>query len=292
MSRVQSPSPTPLILPAVPLITEQIRNFDEELPASETGGAIVGGDQKSRKINSRGNFTRNTAILFPMTKVTCRGVLFDLDGVLVDSTPAVARVWAAWAKTQYLDPETIVKMAHGRPSIATIKELLPDADHAAEDREVERLEIADIHDVVALPGATHLLSTLPAARIAIVTSATRPLAEVRLRAAGFSVPAQMITANDISRGKPDPEPYVKGAQRLKLSPADCVVIEDAPAGIRAGKAAGARVIALRTTASDAELCDAGADWIVDSCAAITIAPESTETQIVLTLGEAPAASNA
>jgi mannitol-1-/sugar-/sorbitol-6-phosphatase len=218
-----------------------------------------------------------------MTKIPCRGVLFDLDGVLVDSTPAVARVWAAWAKAHHLDPETIVKMAHGRPSIATIKELLPNADHAAEDREVERLEIADIHDVIALPGATHLLNTLPAARFVIVTSATRPLAEARLRASGFSVPAQMITANDISRGKPDPEPYVKGAQRLELSPADCVVVEDAPAGIRAGKAAGARVIALRTTTSDAELSDAGADWIVDSCAAITIAAESTEAQLVLTL---------
>lgn len=212
-----------------------------------------------------------------------------MDGVLVDSTPAVARVWAAWAKRRQLDPETIVKMAHGRPSIATIKELLPKADHAAEDREVERLEIADIDDVVALPGARHLLEALPAGRFAVVTSATRPLAEVRLRAAGFSVvPEQMITANDITHGKPDPEPYRKGAERLKLSTADCIVVEDAPAGIRSGKAAGSRVIALRTTAPDDELWKAGADWIVDSCAAIIAAPEPTGDRIVLVLGEASA----
>jgi sugar-phosphatase len=218
-------------------------------------------------------------------------LLFDMDGVLVDSTPAVARVWAEWAKRRQLDPETIVKMAHGRPSIATIKELLPDGDHAAEDREVERLEIADIDDVVALPGAKRLLETLPTERFAVVTSATRPLAEVRLRAAGFSVdPGQVVTANDITRGKPDPEPYRKGAERLKLPPADCIAVEDAPAGIRSGKAAGSRVIALRTTAPDEELWEAGADWIVDSCVAITATAESTRDQIVLVLSQAKAAS--
>ena len=210
-----------------------------------------------------------------------------MDGVLVDSTPAVARVWAKWAKRRQLDPETIVKMAHGRPSIATIKELLPEADHAAEDREVERLEIADIDDVVALPGARHLLETLPAGRFAVVTSATRPLAEVRLRAAGFSIaPAQIITASETIRGKPDPEPYRKGAERLKLSPAECIVVEDAPAGIRSGKAAGTRVIALRTTTTDEELWEAGADWIVDSCAAISTSAELTSDEIVLVLANA------
>jgi sugar-phosphatase len=225
-----------------------------------------------------------------MMRILCRGLLFDMDGVLVDSTPAVARVWAAWAKQHRLEPEAIVKMAHGRPSIATIKELLPEADHAAEDREVERLEIADIDDVVALPGARHVLRTIPAGRFAVVTSATRALAEVRLRAAGFSIaPAQIITASDVSRGKPDPEPYRKGAEWLKLSPADCVVVEDAPAGIRSGKAAGTRVIALRTTTTDDELLEAGADWIVDSCEAITTAPESTADEIILVLSNASTA---
>ena len=201
-----------------------------------------------------------------MTSIRCRGVLFDLDGVLVDSTPAVARVWAGWARAHGFDPDEVVKKAHGRPSIATIRELLPDADHAAEDREVERREIADIEGVIPLPGAMELLQALPLERWAIVTSCTRPLAGVRIRAAGLPKPRYLVTSTDVKHGKPDPEPYLKGAQLLDVSASECIVIEDAPAGIQAGKAAGARVVALRTTASDAELEQAGADWIVDDCA--------------------------
>jgi sugar-phosphatase len=201
-----------------------------------------------------------------MTSIRCRGVLFDLDGVLVDSTPAVARVWAGWARTHGFDPDEVVKKAHGRPSITTIRELLPGADHAAEDREVERREVADIEGVVPLPGAMELLQALPLERWAIVTSCTRPLAGVRIRAAGLPKPRYLVTSTDVKHGKPDPEPYLKGAQLLDVSASECIVIEDAPAGIQAGKAAGARVVALRTTASDAELEQAGADWIVDDCA--------------------------
>ena len=201
-----------------------------------------------------------------MTSLRCRGLLFDMDGVLVDSTPAVARVWSVWARKYGLDPETVVKLAHGRPSISTIRELLPRADHDAEDREVERMEIADVEDIVALPGAAQLLHSLPADRYAIVTSATRALAEVRLRAAGFSIPQHLVTARDVPRGKPYPDPYLKGTQLLGVQPAECVVVEDAPSGIRAGKAAGASVIALRTTSNDAELEEAGANWIVNNCA--------------------------
>ena len=201
-----------------------------------------------------------------MTGIRCRGVLFDLDGVLVHSTPAVARVWAGWAHEHGFDPDEVVKKAHGRPSIATIRELLPHGDHAAENREVERREIADIEDVVPLPGAMELLQALPLDRWAIVTSCTRALAAVRIGAAGLPKPKQMVTSTDVQHGKPDPAPYVKGAQILGVPAADCLVIEDAPAGIRAGKAAGARVLALRTTASDAELQQAGADWMVDDCA--------------------------
>ena len=200
-----------------------------------------------------------------MTSIRCRGVLFDLDGVLVDSTPAVARAWAGWAHEHGFDPGEVVKKAHGRPSITTIRELLPHGDHAAENREVERREIADIEDVVPLPGAMELLQALPLDRWAIVTSCTRALAAVRIGAAGLPKPKQMVTSTDVQHGKPDPEPYLKGAQILGVPAADCLVIEDAPAGIRAGKAAGARVLALRTTTSDAELQQAGADWIVNDC---------------------------
>ena len=188
----------------------------------------------------------------------------------MDSTAAVARVWTVWAREHDLDPETVVKIAHGRPSISTIRELLPRADHEAEDREVERLEIEDVEGIAALPGAAELLRELPASRYAIVTSATRPLAEVRLRAARLLVPANLVTARDVPRGKPNPDPYLMGARILGVAPTECVVIEDAPSGIRAGKAAGARVVALRTTASDAQLQDAGADWVVDDCAELFV----------------------
>jgi len=201
-----------------------------------------------------------------MIPIRCRGLLFDLDGVLVDSTPAVARVWAGWARENGFDPDEVVKKAHGRPSITTIRELLPHADHAAEDREVERREIADVEGVIPLPGALELLQALPLERWAIVTSCTRALAGVRIGAGGLPTPKHLITATDVKHGKPNPEPYLKGAQVLGVPAADCLVVEDAPAGIRAGKAAGARVLGLRTTASDAELQQAGADWIVDDCA--------------------------
>src|SRR5260370_3907438 len=120
-----------------------------------------------------------------MFSIRCRGVLFDLDGVLVDSTAAVARVWAWWVREHGFDPKEVVKKAHGRPSITTIRELLPDADHAAEDREVERREIADVEGVIPLPGAKELLQALPLERWAIVTSCTRALAHVRIAAAGL-----------------------------------------------------------------------------------------------------------
>jgi mannitol-1-/sugar-/sorbitol-6-phosphatase len=218
-----------------------------------------------------------------MTTVQCGGLLFDLDGVLADSTPAVARVWTIFANKYGFDPEETVRRAHGRPSMATIQELLPNANHKAESAVLERMEIEDIEDVVALPGAAELLHALPADRWAVVTSCTRALALVRLRAAGLPIPAQMVTSNDIVNGKPSPEPYLKGAQLLGLAAADCVVVEDAPAGIRSGKAAGARVIALQTTERDSLLREAGADWIVNTCASVYVAGEARDGNITLVL---------
>jgi sugar-phosphatase len=207
-------------------------------------------------------------------QIICSAVLFDMDGVLVDSTPAVARVWRRWSTERGFEPEHVVQKAHGRPSMATIRELLPDGNHEAENREVEQAEIEDVAGVVALSGAAELLNAIPESQRAIVTSATRALAEVRLRAAGFAIPKCFVTADDVRRGKPDPEPFLKGAALLGVLSSDCVVIEDAPAGIRAGKAAGARVIALRTTAhgeiGDEELKRAGADWVVDDCRMIAV----------------------
>jgi len=224
-----------------------------------------------------------------MTKIRFKGILFDLDGVLVDSTPAVARVWTWWAKQHGFDPEETVRQAHGRPSISTIRELLPNADHAKEDREVERREIEDVEGVIPLPGALELLQSLPLDRWAIVTSCTKKLAHVRIRAAGLPEPRFIITASDIKNGKPDPEPYLKGAQALSLSPKDCVVIEDAPAGIRSGKAAGAKVIALQTTENDELLRAAGADFIVKDCSALKFLQGASQNQFSLELQNLQAA---
>jgi len=216
-------------------------------------------------------------------KIQCCGVLFDLDGVLVDSTPAVARVWTKWATKHGFVPDEIVRQAHGRPSIATIRDLLPHADAEAENREVERGEIEDVEGVIPLPGALELMQALPQDRWTIATSCTRRLAEVRIRAAGLPLPKHMITSTDVEHGKPHPEPYIKGAQILGFAPADCIVVEDAPAGIRAGKAAGARVLALRTTAGDAELTESGATWIIDNLAAVRLDPAAPSERLVLSL---------
>jgi mannitol-1-/sugar-/sorbitol-6-phosphatase len=218
-----------------------------------------------------------------MTQIQCDALLFDLDGVLIDSTPAVTRVWSRWAIAHGFDPDDVVRKAHGRPSVATIRDYLPHADHEAENREVERGEIEDLEGVVFLPGARELLVALPPDRWTIVTSCTRPLAEVRLRAAGLPIPSRLLTSDDVNNGKPDPEPYLKGASLLGVAAKDCVVVEDAPAGIRAGKAAGARVIACRTTASEPELEAAGADWIVDNCKSISVAQSIAAAELSLVL---------
>ena len=215
--------------------------------------------------------------------LTTRAMLFDLDGVLIDSTPAVARVWTQWAIKHGLEPEKTIREAHGRPSIESIREFLPHGDHEAENRELENREIEDLDDVVPLPGALELLTSLPPNRWAIVTSCTRPLAEVRIRAAGLPVPPIVVTSSDITDGKPHPEPYIKGARELGFDPADCVVVEDVPAGIRSGKAAGARVIALRTTAPDADLIASGADWLADNCSAISAKEDSQSGALRITL---------
>jgi sugar-phosphatase len=208
-------------------------------------------------------------------------MLFDLDGVLVDSTPAVARVWHGWAVEHGFDPEKVVQLAHGRPSRITIRDLLPNADVEVEDREVERREIEDLDGVVLLPGAGELLKSLPADRWTIATSCTRKLAEVRLKAAGLPVPKTMVTSSEVKIGKPDPEPYVKAAAKLGFASSECIVVEDAAAGVRAGKAAGARVIAFLTTMVRSSLEEAGADWIVRDCS--DIAATNDEDGLLLRL---------
>lgn len=203
-----------------------------------------------------------------MNAIRCEALLFDMDGVLIDSTPAVARVWGRWAREHGFDPAEVIGNAHGRPSLMNVRDYLPGADHEAENRIVERMEMEDLDGVVALPGAIELLNTLPNDRWTIATSATRALAEVRLKAAGLGIPRSMITASEIQYGKPNPEPYLLAAAALGHPAAECVVIEDATSGIAAGKAAGARVIAFPTTVKIDKLKLAKPDYILRNCADI------------------------
>jgi sugar-phosphatase len=191
-------------------------------------------------------------------------VLVDLDGTLVNSDGAVRRAWAGFAHRHGLDVEMVLHAAQGRPSRETARKLAPGAPD--EPGLLEDAEATDTDGVVAFPGAAELL----AARLtlALVTSCTRRLATVRLTAAGLPMPAVAITADDVTRGKPDPEPYLTAARALNVDPADCVVLEDAPAGIVAGRAAGMTVIALRTTHGDDDLD--GADAVVADLAALSI----------------------
>lgn len=223
--------------------------------------------------------------------VLCQAILFDMDGVLMDSTAAVTRVWRAWAEEHGFDAGHVAHIAHGRPSLTTIRELLPDADHEAENRIVERREMEDLEGVVACAGARELLAALPEDQWALVTSSTRPLAQVRLRAGGLPLPRYIVTGSDVAHGKPHPEPFLKGAEILGVAPRDCLVIEDTAAGICAGKAAGCRVLAFRTTMSEDILLAAQPDWLADSCAAIRLEPATSERLLHLVLrGARPVAA--
>jgi sugar-phosphatase len=199
---------------------------------------------------------------------TAKAILFDMDGVLIDSAPAVERVWRKWALAHHLDPDSVVEQAHGRRSIETIRAVAPHMAAERENTKVEQMEIEDKEGVTALPGSAELLRSLPPERFAIVTSATRPLAVARLGYAGLPVPRHMVTADDVVHGKPTPEPYLKGAALLGAAPSDCLVFEDTPAGIASAHAAGMRVIALGNTYPAHELQQA--DAIVASLAETSI----------------------
>jgi sugar-phosphatase len=174
-------------------------------------------------------------------------VLSDLDGVLVDSHASIMRAWRWWAARHALGDGAVDAIEHGRPSGEVIAALAPGADARAESQALDLRQAADTEGVVALPGAADLLARFAPDRVAIVTSCTAPLAAARLRAAGLAAPAVLVTADRLARGKPDPEGYLLAARELGADPADCVVLEDAPAGVDAGRAAGMRVVGVLTT---------------------------------------------
>jgi sugar-phosphatase len=188
----------------------------------------------------------------------CSAILFDLDGVLVDSTRSVARQWRRWAEEHNIDPDHTVAIAHGVRTIDVIRRLAPHLSAEEETRKLEAREAADREGVEVMPGAADLLHSIPDGRWCVVTSGTRLLATSRLRLANLPVPKVLVAADDVMKGKPNPEPYLQGAKLLGMKPEDCLVIEDAPAGIEAAHAGGMKVIALPTTYPIAELQDADA----------------------------------
>ncbi|WP_182549083.1 HAD family hydrolase [Phyllobacterium myrsinacearum] len=175
-------------------------------------------------------------------------LLFDMDGTLLNSLAAAERVWGDWARSKGLDVEAFLPTMHGVRGVDTIRRLgLPGVDPEAESAMIEQAEIDDVEGIVAIPGAVAFLKSLPAESWAIVTSAPIVLAKRRLEAAGIPLPRIMVTAEDVSIGKPDPECYLLGARKLGVDIADCLVFEDAPAGIQAGEAAGAEVLVITAT---------------------------------------------
>jgi len=200
-------------------------------------------------------------------------VLFDIDGTLVDSTAAVIRTWETWAATHGIDAQEILRVCHGRRTEDTLALFLPAAQHAAAVAELQQLELEDLDEVIALPGTRNLLTNLPADRWAAVTSGSRAVMQTRLTASGLPIPDVLVSAEAVDAGKPDPEGYLKAAAALGRDIGRCLVVEDAPAGIQAGRAAGAQVLAVATSHPPSELTSADA-----------VVPDLTALEVDVTAG--------
>ena len=195
-------------------------------------------------------------------------VLFDMDGTLVDSIGSVERSWVRFSQEYGIDPALLLGY-HGVPARGVLEALLPDVDQVVAFARIESIEVDDVEGVVALPGAEVALDTLGAQGIptAIVTSASRPLFSARVRASGLRAPDAVVTADDVEQGKPAPDPYLAAAEALGVDPVDCLVVEDAPSGIRSGRAAGCATLAVGSTTPPEELA-AVADAVVADLSAV------------------------
>jgi sugar-phosphatase len=189
-------------------------------------------------------------------------VLFDLDGVLVESREATERVWLRWALANGIEEEELRSAMHGVRSVEVVRALRPDSDFAAEAESIERQQAENTEGLTAIRGAAEALRSLRPDRVAVVTSATRPLARARLAAVGIAPPAVMVHAEDVSRGKPDPEGYLAAARRLGVEAAEALVVEDSPPGIEAGRAAGAATVGVTSTHARAAL--SAADVVIET----------------------------
>ena len=212
------------------------------------------------------------------TTFPCAAILFDLDGVLVDSTGSVDRQWRFWAREHGIDEDALIAIAHGVRSIDVIRAVAPHLDAKEEARKLESREAAD-RAIAVMPGAVDLVRTIPENQWCVVTSGTRHLACARLKLAGLPLPKVMIAADDVVNGKPHPEPYLKGAEMLGVNPAECLAIEDAPAGIRSAHASGMKVIALTSTYPATALTEA--DFVISKLAHIQVALDGARKLTVI-----------
>ncbi len=212
-------------------------------------------------------------------KIHCKGVLFDMDGILISSLGSVERSWTKWATLRGVDPEYAISVVHGRRAIDSVARLRPDLDSEAELKIIEDIEMEDNDGLVVLPGVVDLLAALPARCWTVVTSATKRLARVRLAAGGVPVPERMVTAERVTHGKPHPEPFVAGAELLGFKPAECVVFEDSASGAQAGRDAGCTVIATTFSHAAAELN--AAHYLVTDLTGIEVKPGALSAALTL-----------
>lgn len=204
---------------------------------------------------------------------SCSGILFDLDGVLCDSTRQVDREWREWAARKGVDGDAVMAIAHGVRTIEVIRRVAPHLDAEAEAAAIENHEASDQRGVVVMPGAIDLVRSIPDGRWGVVTSGSRLLAQNRLRHCGLPVPEVLVTSDDVTNGKPHPEPYLKGAIKLGFRPEECLVFEDAPAGIASARAGGMKIIGLASTYKPEKLAEA--DDVVDALATIQVSLNGT-----------------
>ena len=190
-----------------------------------------------------------------LVSLRCKAILFDMDGTLVDSTQIVESTWRWWSVRHNIPLAEVLSFSHGRPTIATLEHFLPGRDHSAEVEELSRCEETETDGILAVPGAAEVLQTLQKhdCAWAIVTSAWRSLAETRVIAAGLPLPKVIVPVDEIRKGKPDPEGFLRAAEQLGVAPEECVVFEDTRPGIDAGLSAGMQVVGLLTTYSAREL---------------------------------------
>jgi len=206
----------------------------------------------------------------PVT-LRCKGILFDMDGTLVNSSAVIERAWKWWAARHSVDLAQIMAVQQGRPNRDVLKEFASHLDIEQEAALFLKFEEEDVEDVVAIPGALAAVRAAQSGKWGVVTSANRSLAEVRLRATGFPMPNIFIGADDIDEGKPCPECYLLGAQALGIEPRDCVVFEDAIAGVQAGRAAGMTVVGAMTSLKAEDLA---AHVHVPDFRSVTITPDA------------------